>query len=262
MSDAALVSVDERGIASVTINRPAIRNAFDDVLIRELTGIFKTLGVDPKVRVITLTGAGTIFSAGGDLNWMKRVAGYSRDENIADAGHLADLMATLDTCPKPTIAIVNGAAYAGAVGLIACCDIAIAVDQASFCISEVKVGIMPAVISPYVVRAIGARQARRYCLTAEVFSAETAREIGLVHEVVSAEGLVPATERILKALFTGAPGAQAESKELIALVAGRTIDSALKTETQTRIADRRATPEGREGLAAFLEKRKPAWMKD
>lgn len=261
MSDAILCSIDPLGVASVTINRPAIKNAFDDALIKEMTALFKQLGADARVRAVTLTGAGTTFSAGGDLNWMRRVAGYSREENLADAALLAELMFTLNHLPKPTIALVNGVAYAGAVGLVACCDVAIAVEEAVFCISEVKVGIIPSAISPYVVAAIGQRQARRYFQTAEVFSAETARDIGLVHEVVSDEGLVPACERVLKAIFQGGPEAQAHAKDTMFYVTGCAIDDALKAETGRRIAERRASAEGREGLAAFLEKRKPAWIK-
>jgi len=262
MSDALLHQVDGRGVATVTLNRPALHNAFDDALIAELTSVLAAYGADEKVRAVVLRGAGKSFSAGADLAWMKRMAAYSEAENIADANALAALMRTLDRLPKPTMAVVQGAAYGGGVGLVACCDIAIASEAASFCFSEVKLGLIPAVISPYVVAAIGARAARRYFLTAEVISPAEALRIGLVHEVVPSDALDAACEKILAALLQGAPGAQAAAKDLIFSVADRPLSDAIVADTSLRIARRRASAEGREGMAAFLEKRAAAWRKE
>jgi methylglutaconyl-CoA hydratase len=256
---AVRIDIDARGIARVTLDRPAVHNAFDDALIAELTQAFRSLDGDDRVRVVVLAGAGKSFSAGGDLNWMKRMAGYGMAENLRDAEGLGALMVTLDRLAKPTVALVQGAAYGGGVGLVACCDIAIAAASAKFCLSEVKLGLIPAVISPYVVRAMGARAARRYFLTAEVFDAETARRLGLVHEVAPADGLEAAAAPIVDALVQAGPRAQAAAKALIARVAGAPIDDALIADTARRIAEIRATDEGREGVGAFLEKRKPRW---
>jgi methylglutaconyl-CoA hydratase len=256
---AVRIDIDARGIARVTLDRPAVHNAFDDALIAELTQAFRSLDGDDRVRVVVLAGAGKSFSAGGDLNWMKRMAGYGMAENLRDAEGLGALMVTLDRLAKPTVALVQGAAYGGGVGLVACCDIAIAAASAKFCLSEVKLGLIPAVISPYVVRAMGARAARRYFLTAEVFDAETARRLGLVHEVAPADGLEAAAAPIVDALVQAGPRAKAAAKALIARVAGAPIDDALIADTARRIAEIRATDEGREGVGAFLEKRKPRW---
>jgi methylglutaconyl-CoA hydratase len=261
MSDDLIHTLDARGVATVTLNRPAIHNAFDDALIAELTEVLASYGENPAVRALILTGAGKSFSAGADLGWMKRMAGYSYEENLADAAGLARLMNVLDRLPKPTIGLINGAAYGGGVGLVACCDIAIASERASFCLSEVKLGILPAAISPYVVAAIGPRQARRYFQTAEVIPAVEARRIGLVHEVVAPDQLDAACEKILAAIFQGAPGAQADSKDLVFTV-DRPLTDEVMTETGRRIALRRASEEGREGIGAFLAKREPAWRKD
>ena len=259
MTDIILQSIDERGIATVTLNRPEIHNAFDDVLIARLTEVLQSLADDRTVRIVVLNAAGKSFSAGADLGWMRRVAAYTLAENIADAKGLATLMYTLDRLPKPTIAVVQGAAYGGGVGLAACCDIAIAAETATFCLSEVKLGIIPSVISPYVVRAIGLRQSRRYFQTAEVISAARAREIGLVHETVSASALGTALDAIIQALLLGAPGAQADAKSLAFLNDATPLDEALLAETARRIAERRTTDEAKDGLGAFLEKRKPGW---
>jgi methylglutaconyl-CoA hydratase len=256
---AVRIDIDTRGIARVTLDRPAVHNAFDDALIAELTAAFRSLDGDDRVRVVVLAGAGKSFSAGGDLNWMKRMAGYGMAENLRDAEGLGALMSSLDRLAKPTVGLVQGAAYGGGVGLVACCDIAIAASSAKFCLSEVKLGLIPAVISPYVVRAMGARAARRYFLTAEVFDAETARRLGLVHEVAPADGLEAAAAPIVDALLAAGPHAQAAAKALIARVAGAPIDDALVADTARRIAEIRATDEGREGVGAFLEKRKPRW---
>lgn len=259
MSSAFLEAVDDRGVATLTLDRPDRHNAFDDALIAGLTAALRRLGGDPAIRAVVLASRGRSFSAGADLEWMRRMAGHSFEDNLADAAGLAGLLHALDRLPKPTLALVQGAAYGGGVGLVACCDIAIASERASFCLSEVKLGLTPATISPYVVNAIGARWARRLFQTAEVFTAARAREIGLVHDVVPGDGLAAAGEEVLQALLQGAPGAQADAKALVFLCEGRPVDAALAEETGRRIALRRASDEGREGIAAFLDKRPPAW---
>lgn len=246
------------GVLTLTIDRPETRNAFDDALVAELTGALQRADADDAVRVVVLTGAERTFSSGADLNWMKRMAGYDRAANHADAMKLAELMRTLDTLSTPTIARVNGAAFGGAVGLIACCDIAIAVDLAKFSLSEVRLGLVPAVISPYVVRAIGVREARRWFLTADPFDAETARRIGLVHEVTTTGGLDAAVDAQVASLKKGGPSALAAAKRLVADVSA-SIDADQVAETAALIADLRVSAEGQEGLAAFLEKRSPSW---
>jgi methylglutaconyl-CoA hydratase len=262
MSDSTiLVDTDARGVATVTLNRPAIHNAFDDRLIAELTAALRRLEVDPAVRVVLLTGNGQSFSAGGDLNWMRRMAGYSDAENLADAMALAELLRSLNELAKPTVAQVNGAAYAGGLGLVCCCDIAVAAVEAVFCISEVRLGLVPATISPYVVAAIGARAARRYFLTGERFSAEEAQRLGLVHELAPLAGLGAAADRIVGALLDGGTGAQARSKRLIAEVQDRPVTGTLMALTARAIAEARASSEAREGLAAFFDKRKPGWKR-
>jgi methylglutaconyl-CoA hydratase len=256
---AVLLSQDARGVATVTLNRPERRNAFDDALIAELDRLFAKLTRDPAVRVVVLTGAGPTFSAGADINWMRRMAGYSKRENRADAMGLARMLHRLDTLPKPTVAQINGAAYAGAIGLVCACDIAVAAADATFAISEVRLGLLPATIAPYVTATIGARQARRFNLTGEAFSADEALRIGLVHKVAPAAQLDAAVGDVVAALLQGAPGAQAKAKRMIAAVAGRPITSAVMARTADAIAEARAAAEGREGLAAFLEKRKPSF---
>lgn len=258
----AIVSkIDERSVLTLTLNRALIHNAFDDTVIRELTEALRDLELKPQVRAVALTAVGPSFSAGADLHWMRRMSGYSLDENVADAVGLASLMRRIDTLPKPTMAVVQGAAYGGGVGLIAACDIAIASETATFSLSEVRLGLVPAVISPYVIRAIGARTARRYFLTGEKFSAAEALRIGLVHDVVPPDQLQRTAEKVMGYVLEGGPRAQVEAKRLIADVSGRPIDVALTDETARRIATMRASPEGREGVAAFLEKRKPNWPK-
>jgi methylglutaconyl-CoA hydratase len=248
----------EDGVAVITIDRPEVRNAFDETMIAGLTEAYRQAGSDPSVRAVLLQAEGPVFSAGGDLNWMRRSAGNSREDNIADAGRLAALMRAVDACPKPTLARVHASAFAGAVGLIACSDIAVAVPEAEFAVTEVRIGLIPAVISPYLVRAMGARQARRYFLTAERFSAATAHALGLVHEVAPAERLDETIAVILKALAAGSPAALGSAKALIAAV-DRPIDETLIAMTAERIAEARASADGREGIASFLEKRKPKW---
>jgi methylglutaconyl-CoA hydratase len=263
MSEATILTqIDNRGVAIITMNRPELHNAFDDVFISDMTSVLRELDDDPDVRVVVLAAKGKSFSAGADLNWMRRMAGYSREENLADAEGLAELMRTLDRLTKPTVARVQGAAYGGGVGLVACCDIAVAVARASFCLSEVKLGLIPATIAPYVLAAIGPRAARRYFLSAELFTADEAYRIGLVHQIVANEQeLASATDRMVAQLLANGPDAMTAAKELIAAVAGRQIDDALIADTAGRIADQRSSREGREGLAAFLEKRAPSWTK-
>lgn len=258
-----LTHIDDRGRATLTMNRPELHNAFDDAVISDLTDALRQLDDDPDVRVVILAASGRSFSSGADLNWMRRMAGYSYEQNLADAEGLAELMRTLDTLSKPTIALVQGAAYGGGVGLVACCDITIAAARASFCLSEVKLGLLPAVISPYVVAAIGSRAARRYFLSAEIFDAGEAYRLGLVHQVVADEHeLAAAAERMVACLLANGPGAMAAAKNLIAAVGGRHVDDVLIADTAGRIADQRSSPEGREGVSAFLEKRKPAWVRE
>ena len=259
MSSTFLESVDRRGVVTLTLNRPDRHNAFDGALVAELTGALDLLGSDPGVRAVVLASSGHSFSAGDDLDWMRRTAQQSFEANLADAAKLAALMHTLDRLPKPTVALVQGAAYGGGAGLVACCDVAIASERASFCFSEVKLGLTPATVSPYVVDAIGARWARRLFQTAEVITAAQAREIGLVHEVVTGGLLAAAGEKVLDAILHGAPGAQAAAKDLVFLCEGRSADAALRAETGRRFAMSRASAEGREGIAAFLGKRPPAW---
>ncbi|RMD62236.1 MAG: enoyl-CoA hydratase/isomerase family protein [Alphaproteobacteria bacterium] len=249
-------------VARITLTRPEVHNAFNDTLIAELTTVLRGLGDDERVRAVVLAAQGRSFSAGADLNWMQRMAGYSEEENLNDARALAELMRTLNTLPKPTMALVQGPAYGGGVGLVACCDIAVAAQTANFCLSEVRLGLIPSVIAPYVVAAIGERAARRFFLTAESFTAEEARAAGLVHLVVPDEALEDAGARIVRALLRGGPQAQVAAKDLIFAVCGRHVDDALVEDTAQRIAHQRASQEGREGVAAFLEKRKPTWMKD
>lgn len=255
----AAVSREEGGTARVALDRPAVRNAFDDAAIAELDRLFAALDGDDSVRAVLLRGNGPAFSAGADLNWMKRMAGYDRAANLADAQALGAMMRRLAALSKPVVGLVHGAAFGGGAGLVACCDIAIAAADAVFSFSEVRLGLIPAVIAPHVVAAIGPRQARRWFVTGERFDAAEARRIGLVHEVVAREALDEAGARVLAGLAANGPRAMAAAKELVAAVAGRPLDAALVDDTARRIADSRAGAEGREGIAAFLEKRPPGW---
>lgn len=255
-----LTSLDERGVATLTLNRPDVHNAFDDAVIADLIAALDTYARHPDARLLVLRAEGKSFSAGADLGWMKRMASYSREDNLADARELERLMRSLYDFPKPTIAVVQGAAYGGAVGLVSCCDIAIASENASFSLSEAKLGLAPAVISPFVVAAMGARQASRYFLTAERFSAATARETGLVHEVVTAEALPEAQETLLATLLANGPVALMACKALLRKVAAATSPE-IATYTTELIASLRTSQEGQEGLGAFFEKRPPAWQK-
>jgi len=260
MDDTAVLSrVDELGRATLTLNRPQVHNAFDDRLVAQLTDALRRLEADPLVRLVLLTGTGKNFCAGADLAWMRRVAEFSFEENVADAAALAELFRLLHALKKPTIAVVRGVAYGGGVGLVACCDIAVAATAASFCLSETRLGIIPALISPYLVRAIGIRGAQRYCLSAEPFDAAEAHRLGLVHEV--ADDPDPVAERISRALLNCAPQAVAAAKAQVERVAHAAVSPELIQETVQRIAALRASDEGKEGLSAFLEKRPPYWAK-
>jgi len=247
------------GIARVVLARPDVHNAFDDTLIAELTSTLESLDRDPDVRVVVLTGRGASFSAGADLGWMRRMAQASADDNRADALRLAKLMRTLDALSKPTIARVNGAAFGGGVGLVACCDIAIASETAKFALSEVKLGLVPAVISPYVIAAIGARQARRWFQSGEAFDVAVAQRIGLVHEAVHAESLEQAVQHQCDLLLKAGPIAVSEAKALARRAQAIDAD-ALDAENAELIARLRVSPEGQEGLGAFLDKRRPSWL--
>jgi methylglutaconyl-CoA hydratase len=247
-------------VATIWMNRPELHNAFDENLIAELTAACIALDEDDDIRVVVLAGRGKSFSAGGDLNWMKRAANNGIDENLDDARALARMLRTLAEMGKPTIARVQGAALGGGMGLAAACDIAVASTKAFFATSEVKFGIMPSAISPYVLRAIGARQAYRYFQSAERIDAARAREIGLVHEAVEAEQLDARVKEIVGALLQGGPLSQAAAKQLIRAVNHQPVNDTLVEDTAHRIAHLRATPEAREGIAAFLEKRSPAWI--
>ena len=248
------------GVATVTLNRPEIHNAFDEALIEALTAAFVSLDDNADVRAVVLAGAGKSFCAGADLNWMKRMAAFGAEENLADAHALAAMLRSLYALAKPTIARVTGAAYGGGVGLVAACDIAIAVPEAAFALSEVKLGLIPATIGPYVMEAIGARQARRYFLTAERFGAQDALRIGLLHDVVARDQIDARIEQFIATLKAASPAAQLECKALIRGVAHRPIDDDVIAGTAEHIAAVRASPEGREGVAAFLGKRPAAWV--
>jgi methylglutaconyl-CoA hydratase len=249
-----------QGVATVTLNRPEVRNAFNDEVIVELTAAFLALSDRDDVRAVVLAANGSAFCAGADLNWMKRMATYTRDENLADGRGLARMLEVIYTCPKPTVARIQGDVYAGGMGLVAACDMAVAAEGAHFCLSEVKIGLIPATISPYVIRAMGSRAAHRWFLTAERFSAAQAHGMGLVHEVVPADQLDAQVQAITGALVTAGPDAMRACKRLLHEVGGREITPGLIDRTVEGIADIRASQEGREGIRAFLEKRKPAWL--
>lgn len=251
--------VNEQGTATVWLNRPDVHNAFDEHVIAELTSTLRALDADAAVRVVVLAGRGKSFCAGGDLGWMRRMAGYGREENLRDAGALAEMLRTLNTLSKPTLARVHGAALAGGTGLVAACDIAVATPNASFGTTEVRLGLVPATIGPYVVRAIGPRAAQRYFLTGERFGAAEALRLGLVHEVVEADALDARLGELVEALRAGGPHALAAAKRLLAGVVDRPIDEALIAGTSAAIADARGGEEAREGIAAFFDKRHPAW---
>jgi methylglutaconyl-CoA hydratase len=253
----------EGGVARLTLNRPEVHNAFDDSLIAELNAHLEQLHRQAEageVRVVVLGSEGKSFSAGADLNWMKRMVDYDLEDNVADSRKLAALMHGLDTLPCPTVCRVQGAAFGGAVGLAACCDVVIASGKAKFCLSEVKIGLSPAVISPYIQRALGERQMRRYALTAEVMDAEIALALGLVHLVVEHDKLDDEVDTLLATLLAGSPQAQRATKALMATVARAPDSDATREHTCQVIAKLRVSPEGQEGLSSFFDKRRPAWM--
>jgi len=247
-------------VAIVWMTRAEVRNAFNETTIAELTETFRTLGADPEVRAIVLAAEGPAFCAGADLDWMRRMAQYSHDENRADAMKLATMLRTIHECPKPVIARIHGPAFAGGVGLVAACDIAVASLNAEFCLTETKLGLIPATIAPYVMRAIGANQARRYFLTAEKFDSGEAYRIGLVHNIVPLEQLDATINELLGTLMLTSAEAVTEAKRLVRDLAFRPIDDALVADTAERIAAIRQSADGREGIASFLEKRKPRWV--
>lgn len=249
----------EGHVATVTLNRPEVRNAFNETTIAELTNAFRALDARGDIRAIVLAANGPAFCAGADLNWMKRMATFSYEENRLDARQLADMLAAIYRVSKPVIARVSGDAFAGGVGLVAACDIVVAVDSARFCLSEARLGLIAATIAPYVIRALGERASRRYFTTAEPFDAATACRLGLVHEVVGMDSLDSTVQKFTATLCANGPEAVRESKRLVQDVAGRLLDEALIDETARRIAHIRASEEGREGVASFLEKRAPAW---
>ncbi len=246
-------------IATVTLNRPGVRNAFDEKMIAELTGVFQELGNDASVRVIILAAHGPAFCAGADLNWMKKVARYTHEENVADAMRLGEMLQAVYQCPKPVVAKVQGDCYAGGMGLVAAADIAAGADHAHFCLSEVKLGLIPAVISPYVIGAIGERMARRYFISAERFSARQAHHIGLLHEIAETDALDTIVDGIAASLAAASPNAVREAKKLVRDVACAPLTQTMIANTAERIAALRASADGREGIQAFLEKRPPQW---
>lgn len=259
MTYATLETTLQQGVAVIWMNRPDVRNALSAELIAELTDAVGAAADDDAVRAIVLAGRGKAFCAGADLNWMKRASTYGPAENEVDAARLAALLRTIAEAPKPTVARVHGPAYAGGLGLVTACDIAVAAYDATFCLTEVRIGLIPAMISPYVIRAMGARAAGRWFLTAEVFDAAEAYRNGLVQEIAPADELDGAVNALLGHLLAAGPAAIAATKALIRDVAGRPIDDALVADTARRIAAARASDEGREGIASFLEKRKPSW---
>ena len=259
MTETVQTEIDPRGAATVWLNRPEIHNAFDDALIAALTAELGRLEADTAVRAVILEGRGKSFSAGADFNWMQRTVNYTQAENVRDAEALANLLRTLNGLKKPTIAAVQGNAFGGGVGLVACCDIAFAAEHVRFAFSEARLGLIPATIGPYVVRAIGERQARRYFLTAETFGAEEALRIGLVHQICPPQGLTALVNQTVDALLACGPQAQTEAKTLIRRVSSGPVDAEMIADTAQRIAAVRVSAEGQEGLKAFLEKRRPSW---
>ena len=250
----------ENHLATVTLNRPDVRNAFNDEVITELTRAFTALGARDDVRCIILAAKGKAFCAGADLNWMRSMADYSHAQNMDDASRLAGMLAAVYRCPKPTIARIQGDVYAGGTGLVAACDMAISVDTANFCLSEARLGLVPSTISPYVIRAMGARMAHRYFLTAERFDAEAAVRMGFVHEVTTADGLDAKVDELVQLLLANGPVAVPLCKKLVQDVAGMEITPELVALTVASIADVRVSAEGREGLQSFLQKRPPGWL--
>ncbi len=258
---ASILFETQNHIATITLNQPSIHNAFDNLMLEELLNHFDTIANNPEIRVLVLQANGKSFSAGANLKWMQRMKAYDYTENVIDAKLLADMMQSLYEMSKPTVAVVQGAAFGGGVGLVACCDIAIASDNAIFCLSETRLGLIPAVISPYVINAIGERQARRYFLTAEKIDATMALRLGLIHEALSAPALAEMKKILLQNLSQNGPRAIAAAKKLIVRTSRKSIDDDMINYTIEQIANIRVSEEGQEGLCAFLEKRQPAWQK-
>ena len=255
------LSITQTGaVARITLTQPEVRNAFSDEVIAEITAAFTEVGARPDVRVVVLAAEGPAFCAGANLNWMRRMADYTRAENIDDAGKLAQMLRVIYECPKPTIARVQGDVYAGGMGLVAACDMAVSVDTAGYCLSEVKLGLIPATISPYVIRAMGARAAHRYFLTAERFDAAEALRTGFVHAVVAPDQLDAKVDELARAITVASPDAVRACKKLVQDVAERDINAQLIAATVEGIADIRASEQGREGVQSFLQKRKPGWL--
>lgn len=250
----------EAHVARITLNRPEVANALNETVISELAAAFAAMDADPDVHVIVLSGAGRFFCAGADANWMRKMADYTPEQNRADAQGLADMLNRIDSCRKPVVAQVNGDAMGGGVGLVAVCDIVVAEEQARFALSEVKLGLIPATISPYVIRALGMQQARCLFITGERFAAPRARELGLAHRVCATGESAAAVQALLAELSANGPQAMQQAKRLVRDIGGKTISAELIADTAQRIADIRATPEAKEGLSAFLAKRKPAWV--
>jgi methylglutaconyl-CoA hydratase len=246
-------------VAEVYLNRPDVRNAFNDEVITELTQTFTTLGADAQLRAIVLGGHGKSFCAGADLTWMRAMADYSWEQNHADAQALADMLWAIYHCPVPVVGRIHGDCYAGGVGLAAVCDVLVAADGMHFCLSEAKLGLLPATIGPYVVPALGEQASRRYFITAEKFSASRAHQLGFVHEVVALDALDAKVDDVVAALVANGPAAVKACKRLVQDLAGRPIDDALRADTARRIADIRASAEGKEGVQSFLDKRAPGW---
>ena len=259
-SSKVLYTISDNGVATVTFDNGAKHNAFDDTMIKTLTDIFNDIAQRDDITIMVLAANGKSFSAGADLGWMKRMAGYSYEDNLKDAHKLAQMLKALNFLPQATIAKIQGAAFGGAVGLASCCDIVIASDKASFCLSEVKLGLIPATISPYVVNAIGLKASRRYFQTAERFFADKAMQLGLVDEVVEAHELTPAVDKMITTLLNNSPQAMRQAKQLAFDVAYQDINEQLLSDTSARIASIRVSSEGQEGLSAFFDKRSPAWQ--
>jgi methylglutaconyl-CoA hydratase len=261
MSEQHILYSVSNSIATITLNRPEVHNAFNEGVIGDLTDLFRKAGDDKDVRAVILRGNGKSFSAGGDLNWMRKMADYTYQQNVDDAMRLGVLLKTINFLPKPTLALVHGNIFGGGVGLTACCDIAIAEQGSQFCLSEVRIGLIPSIIAPYVINAMGERMARRYFMTAERFSADEAHRIGFVHELAAPGQLDEVAEKILIAILDGAPQAQGRGKKLMMDIIGRPIDDKLIELTVRQIAEARASEEGKEGLSAFLNKTDPSWRK-
>jgi len=247
-------------VARVWLNRPDVRNAFNDSVIAELTAAFRELGADASLRAIVIGGHGKAFCAGGDLNWMRAMADYSWEQNRADAQALADMLYTLYTCPLPLVGRVHGDCYAGGVGLASVCDVLVAAEGMHFCLSEARLGLLPATIGPYVVRALGEQASRRYFISAERFGAAEAHRLGFVHELATAETIDAKVDAIVQTLVANGPAAVKASKKLVQDLAGQPLTAALRADTARRIADIRASDEGREGVQSFLNKRTPRWQ--